>query len=456
MSRSTDPGAAGGNGCRQAGALAPLAHGATERAERAGRRLAALVDPDLGLIAEVAPEPPLPGEPDFAMVTARLANVDRLYPVAGFSPFAAGTAPDAATARLRALGEAVERYAGFLCPPDSGPYAAHGELPGRGVHPADWPRCSPAEYADPANPLAPPDPGRRYRWLAGWSLSRREPVYVPALHVCLGYLPEDPMERVALPHATGLAAGESLVAATVAGLCEVLERDAFMLTWCKRLPAPALLLPGAAWPEVAARMRRISRWGLRVSLHGLLPAEPPAKVLSLIWDRPGGPVPVACGLGAGLNPRQAVAKALDEAVQSRRGLVAMATAHGSPAHIPATPEEVRTLEDHLTYYLKPERLDAFAFLKAGGTMAAERLAACPDQAPEAALAHLVEHLAGAGQEVIRVDLTPEDLAAAGLRVVRVLVPGRIPLAHGQAMRFLAMPRWQRFPGAVSPEPHPFG
>lgn len=417
-------------------------------------RYGALVDPRVGVIHAVEETQRMPGEPQFHMVGARLARADRLYAICGFSPIAGGTSLDRTEAQVRACGEAVERYCGFLYSPDPELYLSHAELPGRGIAPDDWPKCTAAEYAMPGNPLTPPDHRRRYQWVRGWSVLHQQPVFVPALQAYISYMPAAPQEMVMFPHSTGLAAGDSLATATLSGLCEVLERDAFMLTWCKQLPAPALSVAPGGWPEVAERQWRVTRCGLQLQLHALLPDQPPAKILALILDRPGGTAPVSCGLGVATEPRRAVAKAIDEAVQSRRAQV-VGSLNGQMS-VPESPEAVRSLEEHVAFYRKPERLAAFQFLSQARPLPADQLPALGGESPAAALDVLVRQLGEQGYEVIRVDITTPDIAEAGFRVVRVIVPGLVPLAHGHSMRFLACPRWGLFPGGITPFPHPFG
>lgn len=412
-----------------------------------------LVDPHIGVISDLGETPPIPGEPRLHLMGARLAAIDRLYPIFAFDPAAGGTSLDPIEAQVRACGEAVERYCGFLYTPDPELYRRHGDLPGRALDPADWPRCTAAEYALEGNPLSPPDPEQRYHWVPAWSLLKQEEIFVPALQTYIAYMPEDPRELAIFPNSTGLAAGSCLETAALSGLCEVLERDAFILTWCKRLEAPRLTVP-PEWTEVIERRRRVERCGMEVELHALLHEEAPAKILALIFDRPGGPVPVSCGLGVAIDPRRAVAKAIDEAVQSRRAQID--TMYHDEMPVPERPEEVCSLEDHVAYYLEPERLEAFDFLRSAKEIPATSLPTLPDASPTAALAHLVKRLGAQGCEVIRAEITSPDVEEAGFKVVRVIVPGLLPLAHGHSMRFLACPRWQSYPGPINEWPHPFG
>lgn len=142
--------------------------------------------------------------------------------------------------------------------------------------------------------------------------------------------------------------------------------------------------------------------------------------------------------------------------------------------VPVEPElghpAVQDQRDHLRFYCAQ---DARGFV--------EPLLASPDERPfaevegrpeataGAALAALVQELRRAGLDVIACDLTTPDIAALGLRVVRVVVPGMHPLFMGHRNRALGGRRLRealalagrrsgRRPGPGQPDnpyPHPF-
>jgi ribosomal protein S12 methylthiotransferase accessory factor len=86
--------------------------------------------------------------------------------------------------------------------------------------------------------------------------------------------------------------------------------------------------------------------------------------------------------------------------------------------------------------------------------------------PELELAALVAEASGAGLDVIACELTTPDIAALGLSVVRVVVPGAHPLFMGYANRALGGTRLYTVPKRLgddaltpgdpdNPYPHPF-
>src|SRR5262249_4467606 len=75
------------------------------------------------------------------------------------------------------------------------------------------------------------DEDSRIRWAWGWSLTEDRPRLVPASLVYLGYRPDPGEAAIGSNASTGLAAGLTLEAAALSGLCEVVERDSFALSW---------------------------------------------------------------------------------------------------------------------------------------------------------------------------------------------------------------------------------
>jgi ribosomal protein S12 methylthiotransferase accessory factor len=83
--------------------------------------------------------------------------------------------------------------------------------------------------------------------------------------------------------------------------------------------------------------------------------------------------------------------------------------------------------------------------------------------PSGELAWLLARVRGAGGDPVWVDLTTEVAERAGCSVVRVVVPGFVPLARGRHARPLANPRLATVPpllgfrplAGFNPDPHPF-
>jgi len=73
-------------------------------------------------------------------------------------------------------------------------------------------------------------------WLATWSLSEQENVYVPLTH-CFANIPFDD-DQFARWHSNGCAAGNTLEEAILQALFELIERDATAIWWYNRIERP--------------------------------------------------------------------------------------------------------------------------------------------------------------------------------------------------------------------------
>ena len=117
------------------------------------------------------------------------------------------------------------------------------------------------------------------------------------------------------------------------------------------------------------------------------------------------------------------------------------------AELVATPAKVASLGDHSLLY---------AGLAAGGM---RFLREAPRQPwPDAAstgpadLAVLIKSLAEVAGDVLAVDVTTPDVAALGVRVVRGLVPGFVPIWFGANQARLGGRRLLEMPGRIGLRP----
>lgn len=411
----------------------------------------------LGLVPRDASEPERP-----LVVRAELANHRFVGTDAEPFTIASGKGMLAAEAETSALGEALERYG-------SSPWQPERIVRGR-LDSLDIPAVEPAAlvlYAEQQYEDLPYSPWRRDATI-GWITARRlgdgAEVAVPTLAVFMDYGTPNRSEFLFQVTSNGLAAGSTLASAVLAGLYEVLERDAFVLGWLRRLPG-ARLAPGSVGDAALLELERA--WGRRgVELRlVLLETDLPVPVVAAFGveevpadDRPA----VVVGLGANVDPRVAARKAALEVGQIRpalRGRLRDPETRARLDELLADPARVSDLEDHDLLYAHPSQLGHLAhWLDApAGELGLNRLE--EDEDPAATLEGLVSALATAGHDVFYVNLTPGDLETMGVYVVRVLVPGLQPIHFGAAETRLGGTRALTSPTPVALEhlnlhPHP--
>lgn len=383
--------------------------------------------------------------------------------------------PDFRTARLTAVTEALERH-GSRHPRGrrTAVHAPYEEVADRaldprdlGLYPSDW-------YDRPGFPFARFDPGRPLAWVWGYSFGRAEPILVPESHVYYGARTAAQDRRLVYECSNGCALGGCLEEAILHGLLEVAERDAFLMTWFARLPAPSIDLDSAGdrrIPVLAELVRQ--RWGHRVTVHATTLEQGVPAVLALAADprrRPGVPAHL-CSAAAHPDPERAVLNALCDLAGAMGGHVERYDADRAAAML-ADDDAVREMEDHALLHGHPGTAERLSFLGAGEARALPDLVAGTawprhdDLGDD--LVELLRRYLDTGLDVIAVDTTSPEQRAGGFACAKVVVPGTLPMTFGHRYRrthgirrLATVPRLLGYrstdlpPEDVNPHPHPF-
>lgn len=403
---------------------------ATERL--IGRRFGVIKD-----LREVRKDASEPARP--YVYRAQLANL-RFVEESGDELVASGKGMTHESALKSALGEAVERYSSMSGTEDGIVVAPRPKLQQESLDPRALVLYHPEQYADLA--YAPYREDTPLGWLSARDLTNDREILVPALAVSMAYHVHSSDEFLFGPSSNGLAAGPSLVGAILAGALEVIERDAFLITWYARLPCQAVDPATHPDGEIRGLARAYARRGVSLRLFSL-PVDHPVHVfMALAIAGDGEPAAVA-GLGADLDPVSAAAKAALEVGQVRPALrlrLRDPKEQARLAELVGDPHEVSSLQDHDLLYASRALLPAFDFLPLNDLVPldwrSDALGAPVSEAPLARLTRIVTHFRDVGQDLLYRDLTPPDMQAFGLHTVRVLAPGFQPIDFGWKERRL--------------------
>jgi ribosomal protein S12 methylthiotransferase accessory factor len=407
-------------------------------AELLGPKLARAVDPRVGIVKAlrpvikgiVDPHPPY-------IVEADPANY--MYATAAHAALAsAGKGRTLREAMVGAVGEALERYCAYWIDPNRQHRDTYKGLGPRAIDPSDFVLYSPAQYRQPHFPFAPYSGDTPLSWVEANSLTRGITVLVPTIMTYLRPAWESPAEHLLEPTSNGLAAGPTLPFALLSGLYEVIERDAFLVTWLRKVP-PRVLHVSAAMPFARAIIDHYQRHG--VSIYVLaLQSDIQCHVIMTVAVADGpevGPAAVV-GLGCDLDPVAAIDKSLMELCQARPG-EAVRFAQGLSEGL--TPSTVVEIQDHSGLYHSRDFLPALEWLWRGATQsAAVDLPSYGSGNVEQNISVLVREVESVGGEAVYVDLTSSDVESVGVHVVRVLCTRLQPIAFGYGLDRLAGPR----------------
>lgn len=430
---------------------------AADTLDSAGR----LTTPLAGVLGALATIPMPTDEPDVACVAAAGTDAARTALPDGRRSFvitASGAGLGWDRAAARAVGEVLERYSASF--PDRTDMVEATWREVGGPHPDAYALFSDEQW-QAGLPYARFAEDTVLEWVAAQNLTGGGEAWVPAKRVFLVGPAEPWLADIGPAISTGLACARTRSAALLAALLEVVERDAFALTWWRRLPTVPLLLPRSG-PLASVVRDRFGRSGL-VFLYRLLPTDLGISVvLVIVLDPKAGSSVAAVGAAARLDPEAALLKALLEAVQTRTWLRQMGGGAGFDPG--AGFKNVRRFSDHVRLYGQPQSLAHLRFLvdSAATPVRLEEIRHASRSA-EADLGYCLARLERQGLGALAVDLTTPDLAACGFVAVKVLVPGLLDIGPSHAQRFLGYSRLWEVPerlglvgeAGLNPYPHPF-
>ncbi len=364
-------------------------------------------------------------------------------------------------ALISALGEVIERYSATRCCATDTVRTSYRKLRRPGIHPCQFALYDQKQYAQPQFHFQPLRDDTELDWINGWSWTQQQWTYLPA---CFVYQLPCLNDTTCAFHtvSTGLACASDDTAARLAGLCEVIEREAIMIAWLYGLMLPRLQ---PLWddPVLATLYSRIADTQVEATvLDATLPdIDLPVRIAMLEHRNSAG---AAVGMAAHPNPIVAHRKALIEAIHTLNWLHQIQRKR-PPALTRPADMVLSNFADHVGLYGQPE-VGHYLDIWRHGPLASEPLYDhAADGSPQSHINHIIGQFGDLGFDVLTIDLTLPDVAAAGFHVVRTVVPGMVPLVPGRTPCLggarlsalhhkLAWPA-QYSPGQWNPHPHPF-
>jgi ribosomal protein S12 methylthiotransferase accessory factor len=445
---------------------------ASQSQKDAGRKkledlLRVVAHPRCGIIRQIAAVPLYPECPPVFVYRCELANrlIYKAGTVSPARPVNFALASGAGMTRERALwammGEAIERYSASVVLEERMVTAKESELAGPAVSPCDFIGYSEDQRDLPGFEYRRYDARNPIRWIEAFRPATGESMFVPASMAWLSYDCMNTNESFQQSLSTGLGAGSTVAQAAYAGLCEVVERDAFMCHWMLRRPPRQLSIS-------AEDLHAVDSLGKLLSEDSYLSAS----TLDLSMDhnvpaiavliRPKARNVAVLGASAHTCLHRAIEKAFIEACQN---WVWAESLIREGVNAPAA-DEVRRFRDHLRFYLDEKNYDKLSFLVIGPTVALDHSSRAVEYGTDdewAKLVHGCGSLETLGYRVLVIDLTPSDVRHLGFNVVRVLVPGLQPLymgtrfINGDTRRLERIARHWGYSTRVTPnyDPHPF-
>lgn len=304
-----------------------------------------------------------------------------------------------------------------------------------------------------------------FRWVKGYSLTREEQIWVPLQLVTFYNWPKDREPYLRLPISTGSAAGGTLEQALYRGVLEVIERDAFMITWLKRLSPPRLDLQSLESPRIRKINEYFERYRLELNVLALPTDVPCHVILATVIDGRTGFAHLTVGLRASLNLEEAIIVAVQEALgarfYTRDHLSAMARDMPEITDV----DKIDRLQRVALWASQPEFKDLISFLWAGEVKSASEVKNFFEPPTDAErLNFLINHFKREGIEVAYVKNIPYAIAGkVPFECAYVIIPEFQPMHLQESLPYFSGKRLETVPqklnlrvdDSINTIPHPF-
>ncbi|WJE53885.1 TOMM precursor leader peptide-binding protein [Bacillus cereus] len=315
------------------------------------------------------------------------------------------------------------------------------------------------------------DPDHPQDWVWGYSLSQNRPVLLPE---SIAYYSLGHRDAFVYETSNGCAIGGSLEEAIFHGILEIVERDAFLLTWYAQLPLPRLDLASTDDVELQLmieRMRTITGYELHVFDATMEHGIPSIWAIAKNTKQDG--MNLVCAGGAHMEPLRAIKSAIHELAGMLLTMDKnLETNKQKYEHCLRDPYLVTQMEDHSMVYGLPEAEERLQFLlndhRSVRTFKEMHQLKSTDRDLTSDLRHLLDRLHHSGLEVIVIDQTVPLIQKNGLSCVKVLIPGMLPMTFGHQFtrttglqRVLTVPMKLGYASEpltleqLNPHPHPF-
>ncbi|MEV1243862.1 TOMM precursor leader peptide-binding protein [Nonomuraea sp. NPDC050022] len=424
------------------------------------------VDPECGLIGSIS-EWTTGG----LAVASATVGARGLGEVVGYGR----TGTRAASRRIAVL-EGLERYGGAPGARRPAVRASFAEVADHALDPRTLGLYPPERYRLPGFRFRPFDVNETHTWVWGYSFAREEPILVP--ETCAYYQHRQGHgheQELIYEISNGCALGGSLEEAILHGVLEVAERDAFLLTWYCRLPAPRIELTAAADHRLHLLHAALEvETGYHISFHDISVEQriPCVWAMAVNPHDDGRPAAISTA-GSSPDPERAMVNALAEVASSIAPLADVYAQNMDRARRMVTdPGLVKDMDDHALLYADPVAARRLSFLtESSGVRKPADIGA-----PEAftgndvtgVLTETVRRYLDTGLDVIVIDQSGSEHRAGGFACVKVLIPGTLSMTFGHdnrrvdgLPRLLTVPRLLGYrgrdlrPGELNPYPHPF-
>lgn len=340
---------------------------------------------------------------------------------------ASGVSFNKKNAMVKLLGETIERYALTLNNNMNFIYKSFNELDAVGrlaLNPKDILQTLDKRIHQANIPSA------KLHWIEGISLISNKKVLVPAQLSYAPYVHDRLEPALQMSTSTGAASGTSLDDAIYRGICEVVERDSFMIHYLNKISSPRIDLSSIKDKAISNIVVTLKRYKLDLTILDLTTDLQIPVFTAVLLDRTGLGPAVSVGLKAGFDLKHNIIGAIEESLMTR-SWIRDEFIYLDPKH--KRKKVISTIEDRAHFWLSTSTIKYLDFWIHNNVkkIRVKNLAYSGNKLKKA-----VRLLKERKIEAICVDIADKKIKKYGFVVVKIIIPQLQPLYLDEGHRYL--------------------
>lgn len=391
------------------------------------------------ILGKLEPRVSGPDVPQFYIYAcARTSGGTRVNVSYGF-----GGSDDEQTAAEHAIAEAIEHYCILHENKRIFIHGTYNELKTRALDPLELVPFTKQQLSTTKFKKFTITHNTSINWLTGHSLYENREILIPASLAYVNYSSKKHIEpMIRMPISTGAACGPNIDFAIYRGLCEIIERDGYMISFLPEMPKKLIKIDSSE-PELNKFLRKFDRYGFELYFIDTTLDSGVFSVVCLLVDRTGVGSAVCAGLGGGLDTHQAIKTSAIEAIRryvSNQNSFFRSNSTKLPKKYSfdwfvkqkqqtwAAPHMIKKVEDIVKNAKRVKLQNPKEFKN-----------------DKDCVKYLITRLNDINCKAFYIDMTIPEVERLGLKVVKVLIPKMVPLWHDERYPYLGMKRLAEIP-----------
>lgn len=333
---------------------------------------------------------------------------------------------DEEVAILKTINEGLERFSLCVYRNDNLLFSSYEKIAGKAINPSSFAGISDVQRQSDKRLEIKRD--SCFRWVKGFSLPEKKDVFIPAQLVYVGYRYHLGEPLIQQQISTGAAAATSFEEALYSGICETVERDAFVITYFNKLSPPLINLETIDDVDFQKLLASFKRYNLELYVINTTTDIAIPSVMAIIVDRTGVGPAVHVGNKTDLNFKKAIIGAVCECLKGRLSY------RGKSFNTASLLERmeklknfnlpIKNFEDRFLYWASVDSIPKIDFLLQGRKqdLTSEDLNQFGGASSHEKLETVLNLLKSRGVDVYAADITPPQIREEGIWITKVVIP----------------------------------